>query len=205
MGKCVCERERERERKREKGRSKERLTKRQKQTSHHLRELSRAPILHALRLRNTRAILPPLLSAARRPSLAELMTRSIFLTHTTVVSRQLARSLVSIRLARRLAARPSPEALVERCVLPPECAPGIGRVAPSLVARRRAIERERLKDGLRRWVGTVWEGQVRLRGEGVRSREERSGVGRVWRLRRYWERVGRGGGGGGGGNDEMRV
>lgn len=117
------------------------------------------------------------------------------MTQTTAVSRKLARSLVSIRLSRRLAARPSAEALVARCVLPAECAPGIGNVAPALVARRRAVEKERVKDGLRRFVGAVWTGEVRQRGEGVRRWDESRGVGRVWRLKRFWERVSRGGGG----------
>ncbi|KAL2133843.1 hypothetical protein VTI74DRAFT_1566 [Chaetomium olivicolor] len=169
-------------------------------TSHHLRTLSLTPYLHATRLRLTRtSILPPLLTSPSRPTLADLIRRSIFLTRTTFASRRLARNLASIRLARQLASRPSPETLVERCVLPPECLPpkasnggGGGVVAPALVARKRAVERERVKDGLRRWVGSVWRGEVRLRGEGVREWEERVGVGRVWRLRRFWERVGRG-------------
>lgn len=128
------------------------------------------------------------------------MRRSIFLTNTTVVSRRLSRSLAAIRLQRHLAKRPSPEVLVARAVLPPECVPfseggggkGGSRVAPALVARRRAVERERVKDGLRRWVGTEWKVEVRIREEGVRRWEERAGVGRVWRLRRFWERVGSG-------------
>lgn len=164
-------------------------------TSRQLRTLSLAPILHALRLRRTRAILPPLLYSPSRPSLADLIARHIFLTHTTVVSRKLARSLVAIRLARRLAVRPSPEVLVERCVLPPECIPGQdgpGKVAPAIVAKKRAVERERVKDGLRRWVGAVWERRVKEKAEGIKRWEERVGVGRVWRLRRFWERVGRG-------------
>ncbi|KAK3380875.1 hypothetical protein B0H63DRAFT_396682 [Podospora didyma] len=164
-------------------------------TSHHLRDLSLAPILQRLRLQRTRAMLPPMLTSPSRPSLADLISRSIFLTNTTVVSRKLARSLVSIRLQRRLAARPSAETLVEQNVLPPECVPGskngkgVVAVAPALVAKKRAIERERVKDGLRGWVGSVWRGEVRTREEGVRRWEERVGVGRVWRLRRFWERV----------------
>ncbi|KAF5507679.1 hypothetical protein CGCA056_v013827 [Colletotrichum aenigma] len=165
-------------------------------TNHHLRHLSLSPILHHYRLRHTRAILPPLLASPSRPSLAELIGRSIFLTHTSVVSRRLARSLVSIRLSRRLASRPSAEALVERAVLPPECVPGLNKlqVAPSLVAKRRAIEKERVKDGLRQWLEGVWKGEVRQREEGVKKWEESKGVGRVWRLRRFWERVSRGDG-----------
>jgi len=139
-------------------------------------------------------MLPPLLTSPSRPSLSDLIARSIFLTHTSVVSRRLARSLVSISLARRLARRPTAETLVQRCVLPRECVPGLTRVpvAPALVAKRKAIERERVKDGLSRWVGQVWKGEVRERGEGVRRWDERRGVGRVWRLRKFWERVGRG-------------
>ncbi|KAF3761936.1 hypothetical protein M406DRAFT_265421, partial [Cryphonectria parasitica EP155] len=145
------------------------------------------------RLRHARAVLPPLLTSPSRPSLSDLMARSIFLTNTTVVSRKLARSLTAIRLSRRLAVRPPPEALVARSVLPPECVPGQTRgIAPALVAKTRAVERERIKDGLRKWVGSVWERRWREKAEDRRRWEERSGVGRVWRLRRFWERVGRG-------------
>ncbi|SPQ23390.1 e28abdca-f6fe-42a6-8672-63d7d521d736 [Thermothielavioides terrestris] len=147
-----------------------------------LQTLSLAPYLHQARLRRTRAVLPPLLTSPARPSLADLARRSIFLTRTAFASRKLARSLASIRLARRLAARPSAESLVARCVLPPECVPraaatsggGGGHggggatlvLAPALVARKRAVEREKVKDGLRAWVGSVWKRQVRLREEG---------------------------------------
>lgn len=101
---------------------------------------------------------------------------------------------MSIRLAKRLATRPSPEELVNRAVLPPECVPGktAVHVAPALVAKRRAVEKERVKDGLRHWVGDVWRGKVMQREEGVKQSERRKGVGRVWRLRKFWERVSRG-------------
>ncbi|TLS29808.1 hypothetical protein PpBr36_02081 [Pyricularia pennisetigena] len=158
-------------------------------TNHHLRELSRSPILHSMRLRRIRMILPPLLQSPSRPTLPDLIGRRIFMTQTTVVSRKLSRSLISIRLARRLAARPSPEALVARGVLPPEW----GGVAPALVAKKRAVEKERVKDGLRGFVER-WTGEARQRGEGVRRWEESRGVGRVWRLKRFWERVARGDG-----------
>ncbi|RYP71189.1 hypothetical protein DL771_004989 [Monosporascus sp. 5C6A] len=182
-------------------------------TNHHLRALSLHPILHARRLRQARLALPPLLTSPSRPTLPELVARRIVQTHTAQVSRRLGRSLAAIRLARRLPQRPSAESLVQRGVLPPECCPSAnsldsehgsgggssggvcygygGPVSPALVARRRAVERERLKDGLRRWVGAVWRGEVRVRGEGVRRYEESAGVGRVWRLRRFWETVGR--------------
>ncbi|KAI0009357.1 hypothetical protein F4779DRAFT_375035 [Xylariaceae sp. FL0662B] len=158
--------------------------------NHHFRSLSLHPILHVLRLRRVRQCLPPLLTSPSRPTLAELIARHIFLTHTTQISRRLARNLVAIRLSRRLPLRPSAESLVQRGVLPSECVEG--SVAPGLVAKKRAVEKEKLKDGLRRWVGAVWRGEVRERSEGVRKWEEHAGVGRVWRLRRFWERVGRG-------------
>jgi hypothetical protein len=163
-------------------------------TNRHLRSISLSPILHQTRRRHYRAVLPPLLSSPSRPSLADLIARSIFLTKTSIVSRRLARSLVSIRLARRLAARPSPEALVSRAVLPPECVPGLAgvHVAPGLVATRKAIEKERVKDGLRRWMAGHWRREVTERQEHVRQVDESRGVGRVWRLRRYWERVSKG-------------
>ncbi|KAI1338905.1 hypothetical protein F5Y15DRAFT_424347 [Xylariaceae sp. FL0016] len=164
--------------------------------NHHFRNLSVTPILHTYRLRRARIALPPLLNSPSRPTLAELIARHIFLTHTTQISRRLARNLVAIRLSRRLPQRPAAETLVQRGVLPPECVPGCSGVtaplAPGLVAKKRAVEKEKLKDGLRRWVGGVWRGEVRERGEGVRLWEERAGVGRVWRLRRFWERVGKG-------------
>jgi hypothetical protein len=82
---------------------------------------------------------------------------------------------------------------VQRCVLPLECVPGLAMVpiAPALMARRKKIERERVKDVLRRWVGAVWKGEVMERSEDVRKWEETAGIGRVWRLRRFWERVSR--------------
>ena len=146
------------------------------------------------RLRRVRSSLPPLLWSPARPSLADLIARSIFLTKTTVVSRRLGRSLVSIRLARRLASRPSAEALVERSVLPKECVPGMApvHVAPSIVQRKKAVERERVKDTLRRWIEGKWRGEVREREESQRRWEESRGVGRVWRLRRFWERISKG-------------
>ncbi|KAK4147342.1 uncharacterized protein C8A04DRAFT_34070 [Dichotomopilus funicola] len=159
------------------------------QTSHHLRRLSLNPYLHQSRLRRTRSLLPPLLTSPGRPSRADLIQRSILLSRTSFVSRSLARNLAAIRLSRSLAQRPSVEDLVERCVLPAECLPspsGNGAaVAPALVARKRAVEKERVKDKLRGWVGSVWKGEVG-------KRQERAGLGRVRRLTQFWERVGKG-------------
>ncbi|KAH6618272.1 hypothetical protein B0J18DRAFT_483584 [Chaetomium sp. MPI-SDFR-AT-0129] len=159
------------------------------QTSQHLRRLSLNPYLHQSRLRRTRSLLPPLLTSPGRPSRADLIQRSILLSRTSFVSRSLARNLAAIRLSRSLAQRPSVEDLVERCVLPAECLPspsGNGAaVAPALVARKRAVEKERVKDKLRGWVGSVWKGEVG-------KRQERAGLGRVRRLTQFWERVGKG-------------
>lgn len=83
---------------------------------------------------------------------------------------------------------------MERAVLPKECVPGMGAVyvAPGLVAKKKAIEKERVKDGLRRWIAAKWKGEVREREEGMKRWEESRGIGRVWKLRKFWERVGRG-------------
>ena len=78
-----------------------------------------------------------------------------------------------------------------RSVLPPECVTTKKTaVAPALVAKKRAVEMERVKDSLRRWVERVWRGEVKERSERVKQWEERVGVGRVWKLRRFWERKG---------------
>ncbi|KAG5927882.1 hypothetical protein E4U53_002787 [Claviceps sorghi] len=163
-------------------------------TNHVLRDVSLSPILHRYRLQRTREVLPPLLWSPSRPTVADLMARSIFRTHTSVVSRRLARSLVSIRLSRSLASRPPVEALVERCVLPKECVPGLSSVhiSPGLVAKRKAIEREKVKDGLRRWIGGKWMGEVRHREQELRRWYETRGVGRVWKLTKFWEQMSRG-------------
>lgn len=161
--------------------------------NHHLRALSTTPILHAYRLRQTRLLLPPSLES--RPNLADLIQKHIFLTPTTVVSKRLARSLVSIRLSRKLSSRPKAQDLVHRAVLPQECVPREGKwEAPAIVQRKKVIERERIKDGLRRWLEGRWLGEKGRRETEIRQWEEEWGVGRVWRLRRFWEKIGRGDG-----------
>ncbi|KAL7931516.1 hypothetical protein V8C35DRAFT_111652 [Trichoderma chlorosporum] len=163
-------------------------------TCHRLRAISLDPLLHHYRLRNARLLLTSFLDSPCRPSLRDLMSRSIFLTQNTIISRRLARSLISIHLARRLASRLSARDLVQRCVLPQECVPGMFpvHVAPGLVAKRKSIEKERIKDDLRRWISVKWRRQVNERAEDARKSDEILGVGRVWRLRRFWERMSRG-------------
>lgn len=65
-------------------------------------------------------------------------------------------------------------------------------VVPGLVAKKRAIEKERVKDGLRRWIAAKWKGEVLEREEYAKRHDEHRGVGRVWRLTKFWERVSRG-------------
>ncbi|UKZ57281.1 hypothetical protein TrVGV298_011134 [Trichoderma virens] len=163
-------------------------------TCHRLRTISLDPLLHHYRLRNARFLLTSFLNSPCRPSLGDLMSRSIFLTQNTIISRRLARSLISIRLSRRLASRLSARDLVQRCVLPQECVPGMFpvHIAPGLVAKRKSIEKERIKDGLRRWISVKWKRQVNERAEDARRSDEILGVGRVWKLRRFWERMSRG-------------
>ncbi|TFB03067.1 hypothetical protein CCMA1212_005538 [Trichoderma ghanense] len=167
---------------------------RMSRTCRRLRNVSIDPVLHHCRLRNARFLVASYLNSPWRPSLDDLMARSIFLTQNTIISRRLARSLISIRLSRRLASRLTASDLVQRSVLPQECVPGMVpvHVAPGLVARRKTIEKERIKDGLRRWISVEWKSQVHERAEDARRSDEIRGVGRVWKLRRFWERMSRG-------------
>jgi len=100
--------------------------------------------------------------------------------------------------------RPSAEELVARAVLPEECVPSWWfrggqlpkrngpAVAPSLVEKKRAVERERVKDQLRGWLEKVWMVEVKKKEEMARAWLERKGIGRVWRMRVFWERMARG-------------
>lgn len=65
-------------------------------------------------------------------------------------------------------------------------------IAPALVAKRKAVEKEKVKDELRRWIAAKWKGEVREREEELRRWHESRGVGRVWKLTKFWERVSRG-------------
>jgi hypothetical protein len=73
---------------------------------------------------------------------------------------------------------------------------GGGGLAPGLVERKRRVERERVKDGLRGWLGGRWVGEwSRRKAEREREGEgERVGVGRL--VRRFSRRgdVGEGNG-----------
>ncbi|MCJ1313159.1 hypothetical protein MMC25_006836 [Agyrium rufum] len=90
-------------------------------THSRLRSLALDPILHRQRLHLASIYLSfslphrPPLSAIRPPSAA------IYLTPTLVAARKISRSLISIRLQRRLGNRPSVGRLVETNILPEEC------------------------------------------------------------------------------------
>ncbi|CAG8983321.1 hypothetical protein HYALB_00007449 [Hymenoscyphus albidus] len=126
-------------------------------TSHQLRNLSLDPLLHTTRLH--RASLSLSHSLTVRPSLGELMAHRIYITRTTLAARSLGWNLTKIKLNRQLRHRPSVESLVEMGVLPGECyRRGKGWVSPKIVDAKRRVERERVKDVLRGWVGE-WRGK----------------------------------------------
>ncbi|KAI9800955.1 MAG: hypothetical protein M1833_003092 [Piccolia ochrophora] len=131
-------------------------------TCHRLRSIALDPILHSHRLSHASITLSQHLPL--RPALSSLHppTSTIYLTRTHLAARALSRSLISIRLNRSLSRRPPVATLVTHNILPPECCrpdPRTGEVvygsglAPSLVGARRSVERERVKDRLRTWVG----------------------------------------------------
>lgn len=147
----------------------------------------------------------------------------IYLTRTHIAARRLHWSLVSIRLSRCLSRRPKLDSLVSANILPKECCKidrhsgnfvwGIG-VAGPLVERRRRLERERLKEGLRvrlekkanairerRREGAgvsvlIWRFSKRLKLGGAGEKraltggEEPPRKDKVGGLRRFWEGLG---------------
>jgi hypothetical protein len=193
------------------------------QTCRHLRQLSLDPLLHQLRLRqsleNVRYLLP------RRPAIQSISPpiSRIYLTRTHIAARRLHWSLVSIRLNRSLSRRPKLASLVSANILPKECCKidrhsgdfvwGIG-VAGPLVERRRRLERERMKEGLRvrleRKANAIKERRKESGGVGILIwriskrlkltsasekhdylvKEECPRQGKVVGLRRFWEGLG---------------
>ncbi|KAF4552998.1 Hypothetical protein D9617_8g050110 [Elsinoe fawcettii] len=187
-------------------------------TSHRLRALALDPYLHHRRRRLTSLALPHLLSS--RPPLAALQPPSaaIYLSRTHLAARRLHWSLVCIRLNRSLSRRPGLSSLVSANILPRECcrrdrASGEYVFRGGLVVeRKKKVEREKVKEGLRVWlerkageicrrrekgvgVGVlVWRLQRRLKVEERRegNREKVMDTGRVRGLKMFWEGVGRG-------------
>ncbi|KAK5688770.1 hypothetical protein LTS10_000748 [Elasticomyces elasticus] len=157
-------------------------------TSHRLRILSFDPLLHRVRLRYSQSRVNYLLR--RRPPLYSLQppVSTIYLTRTHVAARRLHWSLVCIRLNRSLSRRPKLSTLVSANILPKECCKYDRRsgeiiwgqgVAGALVERKRRVEREHLRDGLRVWLERK---AAKIR---ARQKDAAGGVGvLVWRLSR---------------------
>lgn len=142
------------------------------------------PLLHQWRRRDSHDRVARLLP--QRPQLYTLQppTRSIYLTRTHVAARRLHWALVSIRLNQRLSRRPRLSTLVSKNIVPKECCRrdrtsgefvwGAG-LAGALVHRKRNVEREHVKAGLRVWL----ERKVRE----MSARRQDGGVGiLVWRF-----------------------
>lgn len=154
-----------------------------------MRTLSLDPLLHQLRLKYTHERIQWLL--ARRPPLSKLKppNAGIFLTRTHIAARRLHWSLVCIRLQRSLSRRPPLNVLLSTGKIPPETCRYDRRsgeitwntgIAGALVERKRKVEREQIKEGLRVWL----ERKARQ----IRSRKNEAGVGTlVWRFRKMGE------------------
>lgn len=104
-----------------------------------------------------------------RPQATDLICRGVLPRAYNVVSPGLVAVSVKVQrrrvrdvVGRKLEKRPSVGSLVQRCILPEECRPGL--VSPVLVEARRRVMRERLKDGLSRWI----------QGRGVEAQKEMS-------------------------------
>jgi hypothetical protein len=117
-------------------------------TCHSLRDLACDPLLHLERLHRASSILAHALE--RRPSRASISPPNawIWLSKTNVLSRQISRSLIRIRLSHNLEHRPHPQILVARAILPPSCATYSSPVSPAIIQSQQAIEKQRLKDCL---------------------------------------------------------
>jgi len=111
---------------------------------------------------------------------------AIYLTRTHVAARQLHYSMLCIKLSRYLIRRPHLKTLIAVGIIPRECC-GYDRrsgeivwgrgVAGALVERKRKVEREQIKEGLRVWL----ERKARE----IRTRKKEGGVGvLVWRFSR---------------------
>jgi len=117
-------------------------------TCHVLRDIACDPLLHLQRLHHVSYTLSRALS--RRPARWSISPPHawIWLSKTNVLSRQISKSLIRIRLNHSLEHRPSPQALVDRAILPLSCSTYSSLVSPVLIQSQQAVERRRLKDGL---------------------------------------------------------
>ncbi|KEF51744.1 uncharacterized protein A1O9_12081 [Exophiala aquamarina CBS 119918] len=120
-------------------------------TCHQLRTLACDPLLHLTRLHSASQTLSYLL--ARRASKSSISPPSswICLSKTNVLSRQISKSLIRIRLSHNLEHRPSPAELVERAILLPVCGSSYSSpVSPALIQSHQAVQRRSLRDRLAR-------------------------------------------------------
>ncbi len=117
-------------------------------TNHGLRDIACDPLLHLERLHHASYTLSVLLS--RRPSKSSISPPNswIWLSKTNVLSRQISKSLIRIRLSHNLEHRPSPFDLVQRSILPSACTSYSSHVSPVLIQSQQAVQRSRLKNGL---------------------------------------------------------
>ncbi|CAK4031184.1 hypothetical protein DOTSEDRAFT_69001 [Lecanosticta acicola] len=190
-------------------------------TCHRLRTLSFDPLLHKWRLRYSHDRVGHLLE--HRPLLHTLQPpiSTIYLTRTHLAARRLHWSLVSIRLNRSLLRRPKLSTLVSANILPKECCRRdrtsgefVWGVSGPVFERKRRVEVEKIKEGLRVWlerkarqihlrrreggVGVlVWRFSRRIKTGDARSTPnnvyvERPNKERVSSLRRFFEGLGSG-------------
>ena len=117
-------------------------------TCHSLRELACDPLLHLERLHLVSYTLTRALE--HRPSKASICPPNawICLSRTNVLSRQISKSLIRIRLSHNLEHRPDPQDLVARSILPHSCTTYSSPVSPMLIQSQQAIEKQRLKSSL---------------------------------------------------------
>lgn len=192
------------------------------QVSHHFRSVAFDRLLHAQRKRAASFALSSFL--LHRPRLQALQppVSSIYLTRTHVAARRLGFSLALVSLNRSLSRRPPLSTLVTRNVVPKDCcrrdpSGEMHIVTGGIVERKRKVEKEKVKEGLRVWlerkagvinrrkdagVGIlVWRFSKRAKASaqdlGKQSRNapgkwERPEAGRVKVLRHFWEDLGDG-------------
>jgi len=147
--------------------------------SHHFRSVALDRLLHAQRKRAASFALSSFL--LHRPRLQALQppASSIYLTRTHVAARRLGFSLALVSLNRSLSRRPPLSTLVNRNVVPKDCcrrdkSGEMHIVTGGIVERKRKVEREKVKEGLRVWLE---------RKAGVINRRRDAGVGiLVWRF-----------------------
>ena len=120
-------------------------------TCHLLRHLALDPLLHSTRLHTASVTLSHLLSQRASKSSISPPTSWIWLSRTNVLSRQISKSLIRIRLAHNLEHRPSSAELVERAILPRVCGASYDSpVAPGLIQTHQAVQRRSVRDRLAR-------------------------------------------------------